>query len=56
MAWDSNPGSPDPEATELTTRPGRIVMQELRYMYIWNVLSTAPEYSSLCTSEITAVP
>ena len=25
------PGSPDPEATELTTRPGRIVMQEIDF-------------------------
>ena len=31
MAWDSNPGSSDPEATELTTRPGRIVMQEIDF-------------------------
>ena len=31
MAWDSNLGSPDPEATELTTRPGRIVMQEIDF-------------------------
>ena len=31
MAWDSNLGSPDPEATELTTRPGRNVMQEIDF-------------------------
>ena len=31
MAWDSNPGSSDPEATELTTRPGRIVIQEIDF-------------------------
>ena len=31
MAWDSNPRSPDPEAAELTTRPGRIVMQEIDF-------------------------
>ena len=31
MAWDSNKESPDPEATELTTRPGRIVMQEIDF-------------------------
>ena len=31
MAWDSNPGSSDPKATELTTRPGRIVLQEIDF-------------------------
>ena len=31
MAWDSKSGSPDPEATELTTRLGRIVMQEIDF-------------------------
>ena len=31
MALDSNPGSSDPEATELTTRPGRIVIQEIHF-------------------------
>ena len=31
MAWDSNLGSTDPEATELTTRPGRNVMQEIDF-------------------------
>ena len=31
MAWNSNLGSPDPEATELTTRPERNVMQEIDF-------------------------
>ena len=31
MAWDSNPGRSDYEATWLTTRPARDVMQEIDF-------------------------
>ena len=31
LAWDSNPGPSDYEATWLTTRPARDVMQEIEF-------------------------